>query len=62
MKQIDTIFFGNNGLTSTSANYIANKAKEYIKEIELRLSKLNFISEAVCLNNEELGTIIKIGN
>lgn len=45
MKEIDKIFFGNNGLTSTSANYIANKAKEYIAELEIKFNKIGFVDE-----------------
>ena len=67
MKEIDKIFFGNNGLTSTSANYIANKAKEYIAELEIKFSKIGFVDEKLSFsrrynkntNIEELYFIIK---
>ncbi len=49
MIQIDKIFFGKDGLTSTSANYIANKAKEYIAELEIKFKNINFINEEVIL-------------
>nr|DAU84907.1 MAG TPA: hypothetical protein [Caudoviricetes sp.] len=33
------VFFGTDGLTSTSANHIANIAKEYIQNYEKELKK-----------------------
>lgn len=41
MKQ----FFGNSGLTTTSASYYANLAQEQIKSNEAFLSGLNFVNE-----------------
>lgn len=38
----DMVFFGENGLTSTSANHLANKAKESIKDLEAKLAKIRF--------------------
>lgn len=40
----DLIYFGDNGLTSTSANHIANKAKETIKNFETRLQNISLYS------------------
>lgn len=44
------VFFGESGLTSTSANHVANLAKEYAKKQE---SELN----AVCFYNTQIGLI-----
>lgn len=40
-------FFGDNGLTSTSANHIANLAKEYVRNAQEKLSAVRFYSEKV---------------
>lgn len=47
----DMIFFSNdgNGLTSTSANHIANLAKEMIQEMETSLTELSLFSTTVTL-------------
>ncbi|MBO5003769.1 MAG: hypothetical protein J6D03_00580 [Clostridia bacterium] len=41
------IYFGDNGLTSTSANHICNKAKEYIKKIETELNNIRLYSTSL---------------
>lgn len=46
MKQ-DYIFFGEEGITSTSANFIANNAKEAYKPLEKKLENLRFYSEKI---------------
>lgn len=46
----NTVFFGESGLTSTSANHVANLAKEYAQKQE---SELN----AVCFYNTQIGLI-----
>lgn len=43
------VFFGEKGLTSTSANHLANMAKEFVKREETELSNIAFISEKVSL-------------
>lgn len=43
------VFFGENGLTSTSANHIANMAKEYITNIEEQLNDVVFYDTKVSL-------------
>lgn len=45
----DKIFFAENGLTSTSANHIANMAKEFIKCYESRLADISFVTTTVSL-------------
>lgn len=50
------VFFGENGLTSTSANFIANKAKEMVEN--LKISKLSFVDiNLKPLNDYELNII-----
>ena len=38
------VFFGENGLTSTSANHVANLAKEFISTNENYLNSISFIN------------------
>lgn len=40
----ETIFFGEKGLTSTSANNVANLAKEMYRKIEFQLNNIRFIN------------------
>ena len=42
-------FFGEEGLTSTSANHIANIAKEYYQSLEAELDATNFIKEEIAI-------------
>lgn len=42
-------FFGENGLTSTSANHIANIAKEYYQSLETELNATNFVKEEISI-------------
>lgn len=42
-------YFGEKGLTSTSANYIANKAKEYYESLEKKLKYVSFTNIDICL-------------
>lgn len=46
----DKIYFGDNGLTSTSANFIANQAKEMVQSIQEELASISFL-------NSEIGII-----
>ena len=41
------IFFGENGLTNTSANHVANKIKEYIRNKETAISNISFLTKDV---------------
>lgn len=43
----DNIFFGESGLTSTSANFIANQAKEAYRGLEYKLKYIRFYNEEV---------------
>lgn len=42
-------FFGEYGLTSTSANHIANLAKEYYQSLEAELEAINFVKEEISI-------------
>lgn len=48
MKQ-DNIYFGEAGMTSASANHVANMAKESIREIANDLDAVTFYNATVCL-------------
>ena len=52
---MDNVFFGESGLTSTSANHVANLAKEFVQNIENELKTIKFIDTSVSLigSNEE---------
>ena len=54
-------FFGDNGITSTSANYIANRAKEYYQENEAWLKKMSFIQTELTILGSGEPTVIKEG-
>lgn len=41
MKQ--SVFFAENGITSTSANHVANLAKEYVQDEELQLNNIRLV-------------------
>lgn len=47
--QKDLIFLGSEGLTSTSANHIANMAKEYIQNIESIINGIIFVNSNVTI-------------
>lgn len=57
----DEIFFGTEGLTSTSANYIANMAKEYYKQKEKTLQNMQFYSTTVSIIGSSEKHIIENG-
>lgn len=46
---MNSVFFGESGLTSTSANYIANKAKEHYESLETDLKNIKFINADIQL-------------
>lgn len=46
---MDKVYFGNNGLTSTSANYISNKAKEYVETLNEKLDSISFLDGRISL-------------
>ncbi len=51
----DMIFFGENGLTNTSANYIASLCKEHYQNVEQELSNIRFYNQRMSLigNHDE---------
>lgn len=55
------IYFGKTGLTSTSANAIANKAKEYISAEEIALQKISFIGSSASLISSDVEKVISVG-
>lgn len=57
----DEVFFGENGLTLTSANYIANLAKECYQSIEARLNSVCFYNKSVSLINGENNHVLTNG-
>lgn len=54
-------YFGESGLTSTSANYIANKAKELANAISAKLSNISLYKEEVTLVGAEGSSVTKVG-
>lgn len=60
----DMIFFAadGKGLTSTSANHLANLAKEMIRNIEASLADMKFYSTAVSLIGGENPNLLNTGN
>lgn len=73
MENPNLIFFGPDGLTSTSANHVANLAKEYVQNIETILNCVQLYNSSVTLigsseknvlsegfNNEQLQAIPKL--
>jgi hypothetical protein len=61
MKPINAIFFGEKGITSTSANHVCNVGKEYIESIHRNLDSLNFITTSVSEFNGERTHVLKEG-
>lgn len=57
----DKIFFGKDGLTSTSANFLANIAKELYETTETSLENMVFYTTSVKLLSSTEYTIVKNG-
>ena len=53
-------FFGDKGLTSTSANYIANLAKEAYEKLEAKLNTTSFIRETITVIGSTAETNVKL--
>lgn len=51
------VFLGKEGMTSTSANYLANLAKEILKKTESSLVNISFVDESVELINGDKKTL-----
>lgn len=56
----NTKFFGSEGLTMTSANHLANIAKEYVANYQAAINNISFVNEAVSVNGAE-PIVTKIG-
>ena len=44
IKNENKVFFGESGITSTSATYLCNIARELLKDIESSLNNISFIT------------------
>lgn len=58
----DYIYFGENGLTNTSANHVANMAKESIKNVACELEAISFYSMTISLVSGGTPQQAKIGS
>ena len=58
---VDNIFFASTGLTSTSANHVANLAKEYVQDIEFKLNSIELIDSDVTLIGSSERNVLKTG-
>lgn len=54
-------FFGENGLTSTSANHIANLAKEYLRNLREKVSSIRFFNETIGLITSKEEHLVSAG-
>lgn len=57
----NSVFFSENGLTSTSANHVANLAKEYVQNLEKDLDNTSFINTSVTLIDSNNNVTTSIG-
>lgn len=55
-------FFGENGITATSANHICNVAKEYYTTLENELNNINFVEESISLIGSPAKAVSKVAN
>lgn len=44
MKECNKVFFGEKGITSTSANHLANIANECLQELKIKLEQVSFLN------------------
>lgn len=63
MKKINSVFFGQHGITSSSANHLANLAKEMITGYEAKINNLNFVTTRIDIvgSQSQEGKIIQQG-
>ena len=62
MTEIKTLnFFGENGITSTSANHIANLAKEQVRAVHEKLASTRFYTETVGLLTSSKEAVVRKG-
>lgn len=57
----NSVFFAENGLTSTSANHVANLAKEYVQDIESRLANVKLYKSEVALIGTDTKNLLSDG-
>lgn len=57
----NSVFFAGNGLTSTSANHVANLAKEYVQDIESRLANVKLYKSEVALIGTDTKNLLSDG-
>jgi hypothetical protein len=55
-------FFGESGLTSTSANYICNLAKEYYEKLEAKLNATSFLEEYITIIGARAETRVSLAS
>ena len=60
MKDV-SVFFGEQGLTETSANHIANLAKETLKKDEAEIASISFVHKQVSLINDKSRADVSLG-
>lgn len=58
---VDKIFFSSTGLTSTSANHVANLAKECVQDVEFELNSIELIDSDVTLIGSSERNVLKTG-
>lgn len=59
---MNNVYFGNDGMTSTSANFYANIAKELMEAANNRLNSVKFYNTAIALIGSSEQQIMTIGN
>jgi hypothetical protein len=47
MKKVNEVFFGEKGITSSSANHICNVGREYVESTHKSLESLNFVTSTI---------------
>ena len=57
----DLIFFGEGGLTSTSANHMANMAKEYVANLQKDLENIDFVNISAALMGTKDSQVLQEG-
>ena len=60
MKKV-SVFFGEQGLTETSANHIANLAKETQRKGEADIAAISFVYKQVSLINDKTRADVSLG-
>ena len=57
----ENVFFAENGLTSTSANHVANLAKEFIQDEDVQLNNISLVNCSVSLIGSSEKTQVRKG-